>query len=58
MAVAESEVRDPNYLGSVVTSGVADAQQAYHHFAQGSSSSNRMLLVLASTSRRFIRSSR
>jgi len=49
VAVAESEVRDPNYLGSVATSGVADAQQAYEHFAQGSSSSNRMLLVLAST---------
>jgi Secretory lipase len=47
VAVAESEVRDPNYLGSIATSGVADAQQAYQHFAQGSS--NRMLLVLAST---------
>ena len=47
VAVAESEVRDPNYLGSVATSGVADAQQAYERFAQGSS--NRMLLVLAST---------
>jgi hypothetical protein len=46
VAVAESDVRDPNYLGSVATSGVADAQQAYEHFAQGSSSSNRMLLVL------------
>jgi hypothetical protein len=49
VAVAESEVRDPNYLGSVATSGVADAQEEYQHFAQGSSSSNRMLLVLAST---------
>jgi Secretory lipase len=47
VAVAESEVRDPNYLGSVATSGVADALEAYQHFAQGSS--NRMLLVLAST---------
>jgi hypothetical protein len=47
LAVAESEVRDPNYLGSVATSGVADAQEAYERFAQGSSSSNRMLLVLA-----------
>ena len=47
IAVAESEVRDPNYLGSVATSGVADAQEAYQRFAQGSS--NRMLLVLAST---------
>src|ERR1700675_2280581 len=49
LAVAESEVRDPNYLGSIATSGVADAQEEYQHFAQGSSSSNRMLLVLAST---------
>jgi hypothetical protein len=55
LAVAESEVRDPNYLGSVVTSGVADAQQAYERFAQSSSSSssssssNRMLSFLAST---------
>jgi pimeloyl-ACP methyl ester carboxylesterase len=47
VAVAESNVRDPNYLGSVATSGVADAQEAYQRFAQGSS--NRMLLVLAST---------
>src|SRR6266849_9091989 len=47
VAVAESEVRDPNYLGSVATSGVADAQPAYERFAQASS--NRMLLVVAST---------
>jgi hypothetical protein len=47
VAVAESEVRDPSYLGSVATSGVADAQPAYERFAQGSS--NRMLLVLASS---------
>jgi hypothetical protein len=49
VAVAESEVRDPNYLGSVATSGVADAQQVYEHFAERSSSSNRMLLVLAAS---------
>ena len=50
VAVAESDVRDPNYLGSVATAGLADAQQVYQHFAQGSSSSNshRMLPVLAS----------
>jgi hypothetical protein len=47
VAVAESEVRDPNYLGSVATSGLADAQEAYRHYAQGSS--NRMLLMLASS---------
>jgi len=47
VAVAESELRDPNYLGSVATSGVGDAQQVYQHFSQGSS--NRMLLVLAYT---------
>ena len=49
VAVAESEVRDPNCLGSVATSGVADAQPAYERFALRSSSSSRMLLVLAST---------
>jgi len=47
VAVAENEVRDPNYLGSVATSGVADARDAYARFAL--SSSNRMLLALAST---------
>ncbi len=50
VGVAESEVRDPNFLGSVATSGVADAQQAYERFAEGSSS-NRMLLVLVSTAK-------
>jgi hypothetical protein len=45
--VAESELRDPNYLGSVAISGVADAQPVYERFAEGSS--NRMLPVLAST---------
>jgi pimeloyl-ACP methyl ester carboxylesterase len=48
VSVAESDIRDPDYLGSVATSGVADAQQAYEHFAQ-SPSSNRLMLVLAST---------
>jgi hypothetical protein len=47
LAVSESEARDPNYLGSVATSSVADAEEAYQRFAQGSS--NRMLLVLAFT---------
>jgi pimeloyl-ACP methyl ester carboxylesterase len=47
MGVAESDVRDPNYLGSVVTSGLADAQPAYERFAL--TSSNRRLIVLAST---------
>ena len=37
VAVAESEVRDPNYLGSVATSGVADGQPAYERFALRSS---------------------
>jgi hypothetical protein len=46
-AVAQSGVRDPNYLGSVATSGLADAQEAYQRFALRSS--NRMLLALAST---------
>ncbi len=47
VAVAESEARDPNYLGSAVTSGLADAQSAYERFAL--TSSNRLLPVLAST---------
>jgi len=47
VAAAESELRDPNYLGSVAISGVADAQPVYERFAEGSS--NRMLPVLAST---------
>jgi pimeloyl-ACP methyl ester carboxylesterase len=47
VAVAEGEIRDLGYLGSVATSGLAGAQAAYTHFAQGPS--DRMLLVLAST---------
>ena len=47
VAVAESEVRDPNHLGSVATSGLADAPEVYQSLAQ--SSSNRLLLLLAST---------
>src|SRR5260370_19711726 len=46
VTVAESEVRDPNYLGSVATSGVADARGAYERFAEGSS--NCMPPLLAS----------
>lgn len=52
VGVAESEVHDPDYLGSVGTSGMADAQEAYERFASSSNSnpnSNRMLLVLALT---------
>jgi hypothetical protein len=47
VAVAESEIRDPDYLGSVATSGLADLQEVYEPIAPGSS--HRMLLVLAST---------
>lgn len=46
VAAAESDVRDPNYLGSIAISGLADAQQAYEHYAQVSP--DPMLLVLAS----------
>ena len=49
VAVAESDARDPDYLGSVATSGLADAQLAYEHFAQVPESSYRMLLALAFT---------
>jgi hypothetical protein len=47
VAVAESKLSDPGYLGSVATAGVADAQPLYERFAEGSS--NHMLLVLAAT---------
>lgn len=47
VAIAENEVRDPGYLGSVDTSGLADAQEAYERFAE--SSSSRVLLAVAAT---------
>lgn len=47
VGVAESDARDPNYLGSIATSGLADAQPMYERFALNSS--DRMLLVLASS---------
>ncbi len=47
VAIAESEVRDPNYLGSIATSGLADARPAYRRFAL--TSSQRMLFVVAWT---------
>jgi hypothetical protein len=47
VAAAESKVRDPNYLGSIAISGLADAQPLYERFAQRSS--NRMLLILVSS---------
>jgi pimeloyl-ACP methyl ester carboxylesterase len=47
VAIAESDSRDPGYLGSVATSGLADAQPAYERYAGGASA--RMLLVLASS---------
>jgi Secretory lipase len=46
-AVAESGSQDPEYLGSVAASGLADAQPAYQHLELGSSM--RLLLVLAAT---------
>ena len=47
VGVAESDVRDPDYLGSVATAGLSDAQPMYERFALNSS--DRMLLVLASS---------
>lgn len=47
VAIAESDVRDPGYLGSVDTSGLADAQESYERFEL--SSSNRVLLAVAAT---------
>ncbi len=46
VAVAETEIRDSGYLGSVATSGLADAQPA---FQTGQAASDRALLVLAAT---------
>ncbi len=48
-AVAESEITGAGYLGSIVTSGLADAPEIYQRLAQGSSSFNaqRALLDLA-----------
>jgi Secretory lipase len=45
--VAENEIRDPGYRGSIVTSGLADAHSRYQRL--GEDSSARMMLVLAST---------
>jgi hypothetical protein len=47
IAVAESEIRDPGYRGSIATSGLADAHSRYQRL--GEDSSARMMLVLAST---------
>jgi hypothetical protein len=47
VAIAEGEVRDAGYLGSVNISGLADAPEAFDRLAL--SSSNRVLLAVAST---------
>jgi len=47
VAIAESDSRDPGYLGSIATSGLADAQPAYERYALNASA--RMLLALASS---------
>jgi hypothetical protein len=47
VAIAESDGHDAGYLGSIDTSGLADAQEAYERFALGSS--NRVLLSVAAT---------
>ena len=47
IGVAESEIRDPGYRGSIATSGLADAHSRYQRL--GEDSSARMMLVLAST---------
>src|ERR1035441_4672786 len=47
VAVAESEIQDPDYLGSVATSCLADGREIFQRSAPGSS--NRMLLPLAAT---------
>jgi hypothetical protein len=47
VGVAQSAVRDPNYLGSVAVSGLADAREVYERMALRSA--KRMLLELEST---------
>jgi Secretory lipase len=47
VAIAEGEVRDAGYLGSVNISGLADAPEAFDRLALRSS--NRVLLAVAST---------
>ena len=47
VGVAENDEHDPNYLGSISTSGLADAQSVYSRLAMTSSS--HALLALAST---------
>ncbi len=37
VAELESDIRDPNYLGSIAISGVADAKDRYEHLAHGPS---------------------
>jgi hypothetical protein len=45
VAEAGSEVGEPNYLGAIAISGVAEAQEIFEHLAQGPS--HRMLVFLA-----------
>jgi alpha-beta hydrolase superfamily lysophospholipase len=45
VAEAESEVRDPNYLGAIAISGVAEAQEIFERLAQ--EPTHRMLVFLA-----------
>jgi alpha-beta hydrolase superfamily lysophospholipase len=45
VAEAGSGVGDPNYLGAIAISGVAEAQEIFEHLAQGPS--HRMLVFLA-----------
>jgi hypothetical protein len=47
VGVAQSAIRDPNYLGSVAISGLADAREVYERMAVRSP--NRMLLELGSS---------
>jgi pimeloyl-ACP methyl ester carboxylesterase len=46
IAIAEGQERDSDYMGSIATSGLADAQEAYERIAQRTPS---RMLVLAST---------
>jgi hypothetical protein len=46
VALAENDVQDPNFVGSIAASGLTDTQEAYQHLAQGASD---QILGLAST---------
>jgi Secretory lipase len=45
VAELESDIRDPDYLGSIAVSGVADAKELYEQIAKGNSPGQLVFLV-------------